>query len=137
MGPASPQMSVLWWATKPRGSVVGLGDARAGCAGGIEQVEERGMEVGEVGALGEPVVHLGVDVDGVLGAPRRVDGFVPDALQVGGEGAGAGAGDEQIAAVLEVEREESVVHVAGFGAAGGARRWVAPAGRCGTQVRRG
>ena len=53
-----------------------------------------------------PVVHLGVDVDRVLAAPRRRQAVVPDALQIGGLRAGARAGDEQVARVLEVQRGE-------------------------------
>ena len=41
------------------------------------------MALREVGRLGRPVVHLRVDVDGVVAAPRRPDLVVPDALQVG------------------------------------------------------
>ena len=42
------------------------------------------VKIGEVGAFGEPVVHLGIDVDRVLAAPGRIDRLVPDALQIGG-----------------------------------------------------
>lgn len=62
-----------------------------------------------MGDLGGPVVHLGVDVDGVVAAPRRADQVVPEALEVGGLAAGAGAGDEQVAAVVEKERGKARV----------------------------
>ena len=65
---------------------------------------QRVHRLGQVGRERRPVVHLGVDVDGVLAAPRRRHALVPDALQVGRLRTGARAGDQQVAAVLEVER---------------------------------
>jgi hypothetical protein len=85
------------------GFVVSLRGEVAGGLSVVEEIEERGVEVGEVGPVGEPVVHLGVDVDGVFGAPGRVDGLVPDALKVGGEGSGTAARDEHVTAKLEVD----------------------------------
>ncbi len=58
---------------------------------------------GEVGDLGRPVVHLGVDVDGVLALPRRRERVVPEPLQVRGHRARPAAGDQQVAAEVEVE----------------------------------
>ena len=56
--------------------------------------------------LGRPVVHLGVDVDGVLAVPGRLELVVPDALQVGRLAAGAARRDQQVAAVLEEQGGE-------------------------------
>ena len=69
----------------------------------VDHVEERLMALGEVRGLGGPVVHFRVDVDRVLALPRHVHLFAPDALEVGGLAAGAGAGDQQVAAELEIE----------------------------------
>ena len=74
------------------------------------------MALGEVRRLRRPVVHLAVDVHRPVGAPRRADVLVPDALQVGGLGAGAGARDEQVAAVLEDEGHERGVLAVAVGA---------------------
>ena len=78
-----------------------------GARAGVGEVHDHGDEgvdcFGEVGGLGGPVVHFGVDVDGVFGAPGRVHRLVPEALEVGGLAAGAGTGDEEVAAELEVE----------------------------------
>ena len=41
------------------------------------------MALGKIGRLGRPVVHLGIDVDRVLGAPGRRHGFIPEALKIG------------------------------------------------------
>lgn len=65
--------------------------------------------LGQVGDLGEPVVHLEVDVAVVVGGPRRGGGVVPDALEVGGQRTGPRGSDQQVAAVLEEERFERPV----------------------------
>ena len=41
------------------------------------------MHLAQVGFFGRPVVHLRIDVDGVLTVPGRVHTVVPDALQIG------------------------------------------------------
>ena len=69
--------------------------------------KERFVALGEVGHLGGPVVHLGVDVDRIVAAPGRTHRLVPDALQVGRLAAGPGAGDQQIAAEVEQQRRQS------------------------------
>ena len=56
----------------------------------------------EVADLGGPVVHLGVDVDRVLAAPGGVQVVVPEALEVRRLAARPRAGDQQVAAKLEV-----------------------------------
>ena len=96
------------------GFVVALRGDGCGGARVVDEIEEGSVEVGQVGAVGQPVVHLSVDIDGVLGAPGRIDGIVPDALQVGGEGSGARAGDEHVAAVLKVDGEKVDVFAAVF-----------------------
>ena len=63
--------------------------------------------LGQVGRERRPVVHLGVDVDGVLAAPRRRHALVPEALQVCRLRTRPRAGNQQVAAVLEVERGET------------------------------
>ena len=45
--------------------------------------EERLGCLTEVADLGRPIIHLGVDVDGVFAVPRGILLVVPDALQVG------------------------------------------------------
>src|SRR5205085_11926741 len=67
---------------------------------------ERLVALGEVRHLRGPVVHLRVDVDGVLRLPRRRHLRVPDALKVRGLRAGARGGDEEVATELKIERRE-------------------------------
>ena len=66
--------------------------------------EERLLRFGEVADEGRPVVHLGIDVDGIFRVPRCVQLVVPDTLQVGGLSTGLRGGDEQITAVLHHQR---------------------------------
>ena len=104
-GGAAPEVEVV--VERPAaGAVMFLRGDAAGFAEFFEGFEERIVALGEIGALGGPVVHLGVDVAGVFGIPRRIEGIVPDALQVGGLAACAGRADEQVAAVLEEQRGE-------------------------------
>ena len=65
--------------------------------------------------LRRPVVHLGVDVDRVVRAPRRPHVLVPDALQVGGLRAGPARRDQQVAAVLEEQLDETGIRSAARG----------------------
>src|SRR6185369_3119882 len=74
--------------------------------------QQRLVTFGQVCRLGRPVVHLGVDVDGVLAFPRRRHRVVPDSLQVGGLRAGPRTGDQQITAVLEIQCRELRIETA-------------------------
>ena len=69
--------------------------------------------LGQVRRQRRPVVHLGVDVDRVLAAPGRRQAVVPDALQVGRLRTRPGAGDEQVASVVEVERRQPWIAASG------------------------
>ena len=66
--------------------------------------EERLLRLGEVAHEGRPVVHLGIDVDGVFRVPRGVFLVVPHALEVGRLSTRLRRGDQQIAAVLHHQR---------------------------------
>ena len=79
----------------------------------LDQRRERIHRLLEIRGERRPVVHLGVDVDRVLAAPRRREAVVPDPLQVGRLRPWARAGDEQVARVLEVERSERRVAALG------------------------
>ena len=80
---------------------------RAGDRQITDEREERLVQLGEVGRFRRPVVHLGVDVDRVVRAPRRPHVVVPDALQVGGLRAGPARRDQQVAPVLEEQLDET------------------------------
>ena len=88
-----------------------LGGAGAADAKVVDGVEKRLVALAQTGELRDPVVHLHVDVRGVFSLPRRVEGFVPDALEISGLGAGTAAGDQEVAAVVEVEGGEGGIGV--------------------------
>ena len=86
--------------------VVGFGGLLARSNERLDQGEERFVQLGEVGDLGRPVVHLHVDVGVPVAIPCGLDLVGPDALQIRGQAAGAGGRDEQVTAEAEVERGE-------------------------------
>jgi len=40
------------------------------------------MALGEIGRLRRPVIHLGIDIDRVLGVPRRRHRVIPKPLEI-------------------------------------------------------
>ena len=72
-------------------------------------VEKGCVAVGKILYLSAPVVHLGVDVDGVFSAPGRPHILVPYALQVKGKCSRTGACYHKIAGEIEVEGNKLVV----------------------------
>ena len=69
--------------------------------------EQRTGGFGEIRHLGWPVVHLGIDVDGVFRIPRGIHLVVPYALQVGSLTSLLGRRNKQIAPVIEHQRHHS------------------------------
>ncbi|MNC26098.1 hypothetical protein D3C75_742160 [compost metagenome] len=74
-----------------------------------DQRQQRLMAFSQVADLRRPVVHLGIDVKGIIAAPRRPGGGIPDALQVGRLCARPGAGNEKVTSVLEQQLGQSGV----------------------------
>ena len=104
-GGGPPQVGVVV-ADPPARAVVHPGSAAARLDQFSHHAQQGFVAFAEVGHFGGPIVHLGVDVDGVLRLPGWGHGVVPDALQVGGLRAGAGGGDQQVAPILKVERRQ-------------------------------
>ena len=109
--PHSPLRPVNRRGAAPEVRVV-MGDPATGPVVDLRRVPSRRLQLtdhaqqwfvafAQVADLRHPVVHLDVDVDGVLAPPGRVDLVVPDALQVQGLRPGPRPGDHQIAAILE------------------------------------
>lgn len=67
----------------------------------LNHTEQRFVTLGQVGRLGRPIVHFGIDVDGIAAVPGRDGVLVPDALQVEGLAAGTRTGNHEVAPVLE------------------------------------
>ncbi len=82
-----PEIGVLVVHPSP-GAVVLSGHVRALVRQLPHQAGQGLGELAQVAHLRRPVVHLGVDVGGVLRVPRGVHVLVPDALEIGGLGAG-------------------------------------------------
>ena len=93
----APQIGVVMNHKSSRAIVV-LRNFAAGTARGradhVDQVDERQHRFAKAGGFSEPVVHLGVDVDGPLRSPRIVDAAGPESLQIGGQAAGARGTDQ-------------------------------------------
>ena len=104
-GRCAPEVSVM--VSHPAaGTPVHFG--RAGAR--LGQVHDHGVQrldtLGQVARLGRPVIHLGVDVDGVLAAPRRVHAGIPQALQRRRLSAWSRAAQQEVTAELKVESHE-------------------------------
>ena len=78
-----------------------------------QQVKQRFLALRQTTDVGGPVVHLGVDVDRILGVPRWEERVVPDALQIGGQAARAAGRKQQPPPVLEVQRVQPWVGLCG------------------------
>ena len=72
-------------------------------------LDEWFMKFGQVGDFRRPVIHLSLNVGRIIRSPRRLNVPVPDALQIGGQPARAGRGNQQVTTVLIVEFRQSVV----------------------------
>ena len=71
------------------------------------QREQRTCRFCEIRHLSRPVVHLGIDVNGVFRIPRGIHLVVPNALQIGSLTTLLGRRDKQIAPVIEHQRHHS------------------------------
>ena len=73
----------------------------------LEVLQERLHVALHPGRLGEPVVHLQVDVVVVVAVPRRLQVLVPLALQVRRQRGVGGRGAQQVAPVVEVQQRQA------------------------------
>ena len=100
-------MSELWCAVQPRAPYIVAAVRAPVTASSPMNVSSGSCSSARLADLRRPVVHLGVDVDGVVRAPRRPHLVVPDALQVGRLRAGPARRDQQVAPVLEQQLDEA------------------------------
>ena len=70
----------------------------------LDQPEKGLVTLGEVGQLRRPIVHLGINIERIVGTPGRGHRFIPDTLQGGGDTPGARTRDQQVASVVEKQR---------------------------------
>ncbi|MNE96393.1 hypothetical protein D3C80_1945940 [compost metagenome] len=64
-------------------------------------IDKRLMQLSQVADLCRPVIHLGVNVQRIIGAPWRSCLLVPNPLQIGWLCTRAGAGNKQVSAIVE------------------------------------
>ncbi len=64
------------------------------------------MQFSKVCFLRRPVVHFGIDIDGVFAIPGRKQLIVPDALQVGRLAAGLRRRYQQVPPILKIQRSK-------------------------------
>ncbi len=96
---------------EPSRAVVGPGRPGPADPEVVQKLHQRLMHLRQICSLRRPVVHLRIDVDRIVGAPRRAQVLVPDALQVRRKGSRSGACYQQIAAILEQQRISGGIHV--------------------------
>src|SRR5579871_6415353 len=73
------------------------------CARHVNQIDQRKRGLAKSCRFSEPIVHLGVDVDGPLRTPWVVDARRPDALQICRQTIRARGTDQQVACEFEIE----------------------------------
>ena len=93
-------------------AVILAGGALAALGQLAQQALHRLEAFGQVHPVGRPVVHLGIDVDGVVAVPRREDQVVPQALERGRLSALAAGGNGQVSAIVEQQRIERQILLA-------------------------
>ncbi|OPZ66351.1 MAG: hypothetical protein BWY83_02903 [bacterium ADurb.Bin478] len=90
-------------------SIAAIMHARGHSAGfhqRLDIIHQRQSAFREMGGLRRPIVHLQIDIGMIIGIPRRRHGFIPLALQVGGQTTGPRTGDEQVTAILKIKRHQ-------------------------------
>lgn len=80
----------------------------------LDEVPQRLGTLGEPHGLGRPVVHLQVDIEGVVVPPGRGDALVPDALQVGGHRPRPARREQEIPPKIELQRHQVRVRTSGM-----------------------
>ncbi len=70
------------------------------------------MQFGKIANLHRPVVHLEVDIDGVLAVPHGHELVVPDALEIKSRAALPAAGDNEVPPHLEIQRRQPRIFLA-------------------------
>jgi len=89
------------------GAVVDLGGLASVNGKHFDEIQKRLVALGEIGNFGRPVIHLGVNVQGPVGTPGRARGIIPNALQVGGQSGGPGAGNQKVTPILVKQRGQA------------------------------
>ena len=103
----------------------------------LDQVEQRRVTLGQVRRLGEPVVHLDVDVRVIIAMPRRIVAVAPQSLQIRRQPARPRARDQEIPPVLKHQRFQiGIAAMLGIDLLPPVRRQADPVGRRVAKVER-
>src|SRR4051812_45654228 len=87
---AAPEVGVVVHA--PAASAILIASrARAADCEVIDHREQRVSAFGQIAQFSGPIIHFAIDIQRPLALPRRIEFFVPKALQVGGLAAGTAA----------------------------------------------
>ena len=78
----------------------------------FQQAEEGFRHFRKIGSLNRPVVHLQVNICCIVRAPWWLHFFVPDTLEVCRNIFCAGRTDQQVAAILEIQRFKTIIGAA-------------------------
>ncbi len=100
-GGHSPKVGIVM-RNRSRGVVVFLCGAFTAFGKFGNQADQRLLTFGQIQRKCRPVVHFGVDIDGVVAVPRWHDTVIPNALQIRRLSTFAGGGNGQIFAEIEV-----------------------------------
>ena len=76
-----------------------------------DQLCKRKVKLAEVALLGDPMVHLHVDVGVVVSVPWCAEGVCPQPLQIRRKASGTGAGNKQVSSEIVVQRSQIVVYL--------------------------
>ena len=98
-----PEVAVMGQAPAFLYAVIIAGGDLSGLGNVVQETQQGFVHFRQGGGLRGPVILLQVDVHRVIAAPRRVGAFVPQALKVGRNAMGAGAGDKEVSAILEIK----------------------------------
>jgi len=99
-----PNVSVVSQAPASVHSIVSLCRFATRFAQVHNKVQQGVVQFAQISRFNRPIVLLHVDVGGIIAAPWRKQTFIPQSLQVGRHSGCARAGNEQIPAILEIER---------------------------------
>ena len=66
-----------------------------------DQVKERFLTFAQVASLSHPVIHLRVDINGIITAPGGTHPVVPDSLEVCTLASRSGGTDHQVSGIME------------------------------------
>src|SRR5580704_17409063 len=109
-GSAAPEVGVMMRHPTAT-SVLFTGSASATDCQIVYHGKQRLGAFAQIAQLSGPIVHFTINVQRPLGFPRRIQLFVPKALQISWLTARPAAGDEQVTAILKIQGSKGGVAI--------------------------